>query len=972
MKVLQRSKIKFLFYCTIFILGIFILRENVYADENGDSYNEDLQYGDYLDLSTIVGDDYEIKSIDTVSVTSYKVANGKVTSKLDESVVEKTSISDVTVQATGIGNAKILLENLIDGSEKAVDITVSPAKLTLMYVTGQSNAEGWCKDYSSYNRQDSIACPDGKVYSSYLVRNNTASKNISGLYNSNYYSGSNVSDFISGSLINNISTSGKNMEYNINTLTSLGDGKTGIDSGLAYEWNRMTGDKVWVINTAVGATSVSEWASGGVYYQDTIKASNCVKATFESEINAGHFIAGNKLMFWLQGESDRDMNFDTYKKYFKSMYNGLTKSCELDVFGMISVRSSLGDNKGSGDIDFSAARLVQYLYNSNETCSKAIIASNVNEQWISDAGVKNYFKNKYPNGINYPLRSNTTITVNPTKESEVHPTIHYTQVGHNENGISAADGVYDFLYNSVDNVTSVKFISDEGYLGDTLNITEGDTVKIIPVADLPYYSKKLTFIADEGLNLNSTDMTITPGEMGTYEFRAFDDLGECISTLTVEVSSREPLNISNLTGRNYTGTYYYKGNWRYVDKGWLIPDFNGLEKVNDDWVYFESGVPTQQFTGIVRNKNGDWLVVNGHVAFGREDVVYADNRQYDYKTGRYIYFKGWYYLKNGKIQYGSTTVQNNSNGWWYIGKDGKVDFSYYGFASNQNGTWLLNEGKVQFGVSGVIKVGSDWYYINGGQLVLGTETVQSNSNGWWYIGQDGRVDFTKNTVAPNQNGWWVIRKGAVSFAYSGLASNQNGTWYCEGGKVQFGVTDVIKSGNAWYYINGGKLQIGSETVQENQNGWWYIGSDGKVDFSKNTVASNPNGWWVIRNGKVDFTYNGLADNQNGTWYCVNGKVQFDTYSVVYTSKGWYYIRGGKLHTGEATVQQNQNGWWYINTDGKVDFSYTGVGSNQYGTWYIRNGKVDFSYSGIYEKDKVMYHISSGKVVYSEKEMEKES
>ncbi len=46
----------------------------------------------------------------------------------------------------------------------------------------------------------------------------------------------------------------------------------------------------------------------------------------------------------------------------------------------------------------------------------------------------------------------------------------------------------------------------------------------------------------------------------------------------------------------------------------------------------------------------------------------------------------------------------------------------------------------------------------------------------------------------------------------------------------------------------------------------------------------------------------------------------------------------------------------------MDFSYTGLGSNKNGEWYVKDGKLDFSYSGTYKDGKTTYTIAGGKVI----------
>ena len=44
-------------------------------------------------------------------------------------------------------------------------------------------------------------------------------------------------------------------------------------------------------------------------------------------------------------------------------------------------------------------------------------------------------------------------------------------------------------------------------------------------------------------------------------------------------------------------------------------------------------------------------------------------------------------------------LAQNQNGWWYL-KDGKVDFDFTGLAKNNNGIWYVKDGKVDFDYSG--------------------------------------------------------------------------------------------------------------------------------------------------------------------------------------------------------------------------------------------------------------------------------
>ena len=45
----------------------------------------------------------------------------------------------------------------------------------------------------------------------------------------------------------------------------------------------------------------------------------------------------------------------------------------------------------------------------------------------------------------------------------------------------------------------------------------------------------------------------------------------------------------------------------------------------------------------------------------------------------------------------------------------------------------------------------------------------------------------------------------------------------------------------------------------------------------------------------------------------------------------------------------------------MDFSFTGIAKNEYGTWYVKNGKVDFSKNGKVTYNGKTYTVEKGKV-----------
>lgn len=64
----------------------------------------------------------------------------------------------------------------------------------------------------------------------------------------------------------------------------------------------------------------------------------------------------------------------------------------------------------------------------------------------------------------------------------------------------------------------------------------------------------------------------------------------------------------------------------------------------------------------------------------------------------------------------------------------------------------------------------------------------------------------------------------------------------------------------------------------------------------------------------------------------------------------------------ATVTKDANGNWALINNGATVNTFTGIASNDYGTWYIENGLVNFNFSGKVVFNGVTYDIENGKVV----------
>ncbi len=867
-----------------------------------DGLSLELSYDDRYDLSDLdesISPDEEYVIFQTVyekgqGITSYNVSQGEETDEVDEALLTLESDSagtedDTEVIATGIGSGTVwlvradqeeALRKALDGGEmpdgdnpqEAIDVyeiavTVEPATLTLMLLAGQSNMEGYCSSNTGYNRGASIACEEGAVYSTYVPWSSDIGKNITGISfgelctTSNY--NNTAGDFVASSLQGEVTASGElgdpsnmsggTLEYSLYSLTSAGSGKTGPDSGLAYEWNRRTGDKVWVVNAAYGATSITRWVPGADCYERMMSVWKNVKKTYEAEIAAGHYIAGEKLMFWLQGEADNTWDAAKYESYFAELYDGWMTQVEPDGMGIIMVRSSAGSHQNEEDLKMTGPRIAQYwLGSGNGPDDNVFVVSNANEQWVSDSGVKAYFQSRYGSALSYPMQSGSASV--PTTVNEVHYDIHYSQLGHNENGITAADGMVEALSGS-SAPESVSWRDGTGQTVSSLTLElVADTGIAVPVADPVYTAKQLTWDSVSGsvITYDAASCLVQAANesaKGTENLVAY--AGSKTATLSVTVSTS--LDLRNVAGANYTGLYKYNGIWWYLKDGIIQLDYESVVKNEYGWWYVKNGRVDFTYTGFAKNENGWWYIEDGNVTFAKNGVLKD-------QTGAIDDTNSWYYVVGSKVQMDFTGLADysNENGWWYI-KDGKVDFTANTVAKNKNG----------------------WYYVTGGKVDFSYNGFSENSNGKWYC-EGGKVTFNKNSVLKDTPGaigtagtWYYVVGSKVQTNFTGLADYRNdyGWWYIRDGKVDFSANTVAKNKNGWYYVLDGKVQFGFTGLADYRNdyGWWYI-LDGKVDFSYNGIAQNHNGWFYLEGGKVDFTFTGRVV-ENGTFYSVtDGKV----------------------------------------------------------------------------------------------------
>lgn len=348
-----------------------------------------------------------------------------------------------TITAIDCGSAQV---KLITGQQ--IEVVIKKAPINLLLIIGQSNAEGERSRenlVSTYHKQ-TILCKEGQVYSTYAPAKDYAYKRIGGFSKvGENLSIENANSFIPNSITDN--TSSKEWCRTNNLTKAAGTcSKLGFDSALAYEWNTLTNEKVYIINAAEGNTSITSWIPGNKKRENNFwQAVELYKRAVEVVENDSHYYIHHQGYFWLQGENDKNMPVATYRNYFLQMHNGLREQTSLNFAAILSVRAGM-KYTCKADFAMNGPRTAQKdLTNERDDI---YLASTVSDKWTSNKVVKQYFKDTYTNNKTYhkenPMKDKKVKM--PSTVDEVHNTLHYEQLGYNEIGKDAAKNMVEILY----------------------------------------------------------------------------------------------------------------------------------------------------------------------------------------------------------------------------------------------------------------------------------------------------------------------------------------------------------------------------------------------------------------------------------------------------------------------------------------------------------------------------------------------
>lgn len=836
---------------------------------------------------------YAVAQIRSNKVTSYVVSKGSKTGSKDKAVLRSYD-NGTGIRATGVGTCEMILvkkgdltnaKKVYSGSYKPktkikaykVSVTVKAASLSLFYLLGQSNMEGLPSGDVSYYGKDSVACTDGQVYSTYGPQASYFALKAAGIDMAGYMEGANSKSFVAESLVSNKSMTGSTLKYKLNTLTYAGKGKGGMDGALAYEWNKLTGSKVWVANFAAGSTSIAQWAPGGNIYKAVLPGLLAVAQVARAEENAGHFNILYRIGLWQQGENDsrQGVSESAYLNQFTRMYQSLDSKLNLDKFGIIPTRACQGNYRTNGELNIDGPRAAQYAIGQDNTTFKDVfVISNANESWTTDSGVKNYFKAFYPSGkLIYPLRSNTRISRYNLPDSvwDVHPGIHYSQLGYNQNGITAALGMYDVVKGKVNKPSlsvSGYFRSKSGTKITGVTGSASGTARVFFMTGKPQALKRIVY---KGTNVTYDKKT------GTVKFTAAKNgrlsavdsvTGRTLATITVKfnggwVSSGGKTYFYKSATSKITGLVKINGYRYYFDKNGV--QRTGFVTIKGNNYYFYKSTKSGHYKGVMAT---GWQTINGFKYYFNSNGTMTTGFKsgfYFYKTTSGGHYKGTMahncWIKQGDRKFYMSSNGYVSTGWKKIG--GKT---YY-FHKKAVGSFPLGAM-----ATGWTKIGNYKYYFTPeGRQTLGLKKIGGYT---YYFYKTTSGSHYSGTAA---SGW--VKIDNVSYYFLPAASGS-----APAGSMAIGWTNIGKL--KYFFDSNGKTVTGFTTLGGSV---YYFWPSTTKNHYKGSMAT---GWAVINGCKYYFGSNGREQTGFRT---INGK----TYYFWPSNTEDHYK--GTMATGKQTI-----------------------------------------------------------------------
>ena len=801
-----------------------------------------LRYDDRKDLNALVG---------AAEGAEVSISNEVITSNGDSHVLV---YENGMLIATGTGTAKLT----VDGTSYDVTVTASP--ISLFMITGHSIGRG-----EKGNGAQSVAIEAGQAYSTHRYHT---------------YEDTGSADIIDSDEVTDTTGLGYGAANRLTGIDAFAFGQGGNEgegSALAWQWNQLTGEKVWVINAAVGGSCLNEWIPGAEGHNATYKnhfdtsltAFQTAQTILDREIAAGHYTLSHTAIIYHSAANFNqfaDWNQELIEDYYDQMWEGYKAALDVEALGLVPIWTVGGRNDLWND------KPANYFMAASNEYPDVFMASLITREWMVASGLKDFPEITYttqsaavskPTSVQHKEQGGSS-------ENSVFcsaDTTHLTQVVYNAQGIEIANNMFGY-FKGDKTVSSVELRTDRNVLlGDALELQVGENVYANIVTD-KVYANDLTITVEGDITVEfPMHIVATKEGSGTI---TISQGNKVLKTLSVTVKAAHSHcvctgNVENHVCENVTWTAWGDD----YDETYSLPTAAGHYYLTKDMSFtseFNIGENTEIF-----------LCLNGH------NITNTDSGKRVYN----IY---------GKLNICDCSEEEN----WGTITGNRCDKESTAVA----GTLQLRDNKEGKTAtlnlySGIITSGAEYALKQGGVIQLGN----ANTYGAVFNMYGGKV--VGGNVTTNGGAVYVMSKSTFNMyggtVTGGTAGERGGCIYTEGevnisgGKVADGTAknggNIYMNTGAVVNITGGVVENGTANTD---NGY---GGNIRVNAGELTISGA-----VISGGKAKYG-GGLA--VQGSANISNSTVQSATGS---RGRAIYIDKAGSVTLKDSDIKNlNVNG-----------------------------------------------------------------
>lgn len=481
-----------------------------------------LMYDDRKDICQLL----EMEFVTDVAITDEVVTSRKVgeTAMDDHVLVYENEV----LYATGTGTATLTVDGVF------YPVTVKAAPISLIMITGHSIGRG-----QAGLGDQSVVVEAGQAYSTHRYHTK-ADVGVTSVIPTGQISEKTGLGYMTPKRITGI-----------DAFAPYQGGVEGVSSAMAWRWNQLTGEKIWIINAAVGGSCLNEWIPGveghnttyKYLYDTSMEAYRKAQTVLKNEIAAGHYTLSHMGLFYFNmGNFSQfpDWNYQLLEEYYDLMWSGFKKdlTTDMDGDGKEETVEFLALAPMRTESIYSYDRASSYYMGATTDFPDVFTATDFLDQFMSSVDLEKFPEITYETQ-RFPVSkpdSMYCLDKGGTSDNSffcLKDKVHLSQVTYNAMGISLAENLYSYLYETAQNVTGELHTYQKIKLPETMTLAVGDSVMAIPrVEPLWYNGLTLEVTGDLKLEYPCTVVGVQPGS-GTVVLKNGDTV---LQTVTITVT----------------------------------------------------------------------------------------------------------------------------------------------------------------------------------------------------------------------------------------------------------------------------------------------------------------------------------------------------------------------------------------------------------------------------------------------------